>query len=142
MASLDLAAADIGRFADFEATRVVLPRLSGWQPAQAFEEALVGPFEGDLYQTAFGGTGEPRSHQLTVRFRSDEHQTMADLIALFVAAHRSADRRLLLRQNSFLVGDLNPIEVITVATYTPTYVSGQVWDLVFTATSVEYTVEV
>lgn len=141
MSTLTLTYPDIGRFADFEATRVALPRLGGMSLNETFEETLVH-FEGDTQPTPFAGEGIPRAWALSVRFALAEHATMNSLIALFRSANAAADRRLMIRMNAFTVADLNPIEVVTVSAFAATPAGGRVWDVAFTANTVSYSVAV
>ena len=141
MPYLALPKPDIGRFVDFEATRVELPRLGGQSLNETYDETLE-LFEGDDQPTPFGGQGAPRAWALAIRFSKDEHQDLADLVALLRLARSSSDRRLMLRTNAFTVEYLNAVEVVTIAAFTTTPASGRAWDFSCVANTVAYTVAV
>lgn len=142
MSELVLARSDIGRFVDFEATRVELPRLYAQALTRAFDVSfeVFEEVEAPALPTPFTGPGGSRSWALTVRYFADEHAEMRALQQLVAAAHASPDPRLLLRPNTFLDADLNAVEVVVVAGDALVPVEGQIWDFTCTATAVVYTV--
>lgn len=141
MSHVTLVRPDVALFADVEATRVVLPRMTAMTRTRRFDQASVR-FEGDDYPITLRGEGRWRQLQVLVRFMAGEHATMDELLTLFEDAQDATDGRLQLRPNAFTVPGLNPIEVVTVAEPVETPVGGRIWDVSFTATRVTYTPEV
>lgn len=143
MAAVVLARPDVGLFADFEASRVELPRMSSMVPTREREAALVR-FDGDREPTPFAGEGTARSTPIVVRFWAREHAIMDALLDLFAAAHAGEGQRVMVRPNAFAVGALNGILVGTVAGDVATPVDGGAgaWDVAWTLASTRYTLEV
>lgn len=141
MSFVVLEVADIGLFADFEATRVELLRLREAPATEQFDQAL-STFYGDTRATSFRGLGESRSRQLGARYMTGEHQHAVDLMELLRSAHRSVDGRLLLRTPLGEVAGLDPVDIVVVADPVMTPVDYRTWDVSFTAHSVDYTIEV
>lgn len=141
MPALTLAYTDIGLFTDFEATRVEIRRLQSHAPTRGYAQAFT-QFEGDTFPTPFTGTSKSRIHELGAKYLSGEHDQMADLIALFEAAHDAADSRLLLRPNSTEAADLNAVDVVVVNNVRIVEFDWHAWIVQFTAAAVAFSVEV
>lgn len=132
---------DIGLFVDFEATRVVLPRLSAHTRTQIREQAYVR-FEGDVDETAFRGEGRPRTIDLATRFRDGEHGIMADLLDLLELSQTAPDGRLMVRLTSCDDPRLNAVEVVMIPQDVGELADWKTWDVSFTARRVNFTLEV
>lgn len=140
MAHVTLSEPDIALFSDPAGSRVALPTLVDQSPDTATDSAAV-LFEGDTAPTAFWGEPISSTWKLAATFGGDDQQGAADLIALFKAAHVSADRRLQLRTLA-LVEDLADLAVVTVSRWRQA--RGSAWTLTveFEAQEVAYTLEV
>ncbi|MCU1488299.1 MAG: hypothetical protein JWN67_5045 [Actinomycetia bacterium] len=139
MAYVVLPHSDMALFSDVANTRVIFPRLTAGGWTETPEEAVV-KFYGDSRATPFRGEGETVSYPFAARYFPAEQQLLADMIALFKLAHLAPDSRLMLRSNAAGIPDLNPVEVVTVATWTPTPTGAGHYDFTFTANAVEFTV--
>jgi len=133
---------EIAMASDYEGTRLILPRLANSQPTTVPEVTVVGPADGDEYPVAFGGRGRRETYELSVRFSRFEHDEMAALLDLFTLAHRSPDRRLVLRPNAFLVVGLDPVAWMIVTQWRRAYLQGQAWDVAWTGERVVGSAEV
>jgi hypothetical protein len=143
MASIALATPDIARLDDIAGTRIEIPHLLTADRSHGRDEALV-QFDGDTYPTAYRGVHKSRTLQCNARFpgREAEHADLLALLDLFDSCFDATDGRLLLRTNRGLVAGLDPIEVVTVSSWTEPRLVGLVYDVGFTATRVEHTIEV
>jgi len=141
VASLVLADSDIGLFADFAATRLVLPHLMVADPEESWDEAVV-QFYGDTDPTAYRGVHRTATVRCQTRWTHRQHAGLVSLVALLRSARTAADGRLMLRTNHGLVAGFDELLVGTVSQWPRPRVMGQTWDVTFTLTRVEFTVGV
>ncbi len=123
--------------ADPAGTLVAIPHLVGGTRAGDAEVARVR-FEGDVYETEFGGEGRSVTYSLTARYAFNEHAQWKALRGLLEAARTSPDRRLGLRTRAGQVPGLDDFTVVTVSNVTETPLGGQAWDVSFTASAVQH----
>lgn len=134
---LILDTADMFLITDPASTLVPIPHLIGATRTSGGEVARVR-FEGDRYETEFGGEGEALTWALTARFGKLEHAGWKALRDLFDTARAAPDRRLGLRTHTGQVPGLDDFAVVTVSNVTETAGGARAWDLTFTAAAVAY----
>ena len=131
MTTLTLTQPDIGLFADFEATRLVIPHLQVAAPSESWDETAV-LFDGDVDATGYRGDSRSAGLECRARSSNSEHADLVELVELFRFARTAPDARLLLRVNHGLVAGFDELLVGTVPDWTRVNVTGQAWDIGFT----------
>lgn len=142
MAVVHLAKPDMALFSDPGSTLVQIPHLMA-APRTRHRRKVGVLFEGDNAPTTFRGASgrQHRSYRLTCRYTAAEHQQMWALVDLLETAESAPDGRLQLRLQHFLVDGLQPFEVVTAGDVDEQRVDGRSWDVSFTVTTAQYSLE-
>lgn len=138
MATVVLRGADLALLSDPVNVRVTLPHLIAAPRAIRYAGTLV-TFAGDTLPTAFRGTSQSRSWQMTCVFGHAEHAQLRALVDLLDRAAVAADSRLLLRTHIGAVGGLDPLSAVAVFGYDATPEAGAIARVQFTADAVAWT---